>query len=261
MANEFIWHDPVEAQQAMSYAANAAKADLVKQENLYRMAELGLRRQQAQETAQLNQLITASQLQQRNIENDFRNRELMQRGELERERNQNYLKGLQIQFPEGRTDSRLAVEASKQQFELEQQKKDEARDAVLSQEWQILDKEIRGLQDELSKPKPSTGFLGLSRGDYNARLEQDKKTQLDLSSKVQRQKIIEAILAERGKVPTTLRGTSPLTTSQLQTAPTTQFQLSMPEARLSPFEMQVRGLTPGSLIEQDGQRYRVVPSF
>jgi len=84
MANEFIWHLPTEAQQAMSYAANAAKADLAKQENMLRMAELGMRRQQAQQTAELNRLITQSQIGQQEISNRLREREINQRGELAR---------------------------------------------------------------------------------------------------------------------------------------------------------------------------------
>lgn len=82
MANEFIWHDPVEAQQAMSYAANMAKADLLKQENLYRMAELGVRRQQAEQTNQLNRLLTENQLRQQNLDNQFRDKQLAQQLEI-----------------------------------------------------------------------------------------------------------------------------------------------------------------------------------
>lgn len=200
----FIFHDPVEARQMENFANNAARADLAKQENLYRMAELGLRKQQQQETAELNRLITASQLQQQGLANQFRQQELTQRGELERARNENYLAGLRIQFPQGREDPRLAIQKSKEEFELEQQKKENVRDNALSTEWQTLDSEIKNLQAELDKPLPSTGFLGLSRGDYNLRRKQNEKTQADIGIKRQRQQLIEAILAERGKVPSRL---------------------------------------------------------
>lgn len=160
----FIFHGDVEARQMENYANNAAKADLAKQENLFRMAELGLRRQQAQETAQLNQLITQSQLQQRQIENQFRERELSQRGELERERNQNYLKGLQIQFPEGR----LTPEGQRQAYDAQLRAQEEQQEAGLAQQLETaladLDKRIGSASTLEKAPKRLEGQT-VSLGD------------------------------------------------------------------------------------------------
>lgn len=65
-----------------TYATNANRAELARQENVYRMAELGLRKQQAEQTNQLNQLLTANQLQQRDLDNRFRDRQLAQQLEI-----------------------------------------------------------------------------------------------------------------------------------------------------------------------------------
>lgn len=168
MAEPFIWHDPVEAQQAMSYAANVAKADLAKQENLFRMAELGLRRQQQQETAELNRLITASQLQQRQIENQFRERQLTQQAELERDRNKTTLDAYKIQFSPDRVDPRVAYDIQLRQQE-EQQEAGLARqlEATLAD----LDKKIATATPLEKAPKDleSRGSLGtiLTRAAMN----------------------------------------------------------------------------------------------
>jgi len=147
MANEFIWHLPTEAQQAMSYAANAAKADLAKQENMLRMAELGMRRQQAQQTAELNRLITQSQIGQQEISNRLKERELTQQGELARERNANYLAGLRIQFPEGRQ----TAEQLKQTYDEQLRKQQEAEIAKETNDAQQSLNALNQLEDELKK--------------------------------------------------------------------------------------------------------------
>lgn len=150
MAEPFIWHDPVEAQQAMSYAANVAKADLAKQENLFRMAELGLRRQQQQETAELNRLITASQLQQRQIENQFRERQLTQQAELERDRNKTTLDAYKIQFSPDRVDPRVA-------YDIQLRQQEEQQEAGLARQLETtladLDKKIATTSELEKAPK------------------------------------------------------------------------------------------------------------
>lgn len=77
-----LWTDPVVAHQMETYATNAARADLAKQENMYRIAELGLRKQQAEQTNQLNRLLTANQLQQQDLDNRYRDRALSQQLEI-----------------------------------------------------------------------------------------------------------------------------------------------------------------------------------
>lgn len=272
----FIFSDSVPASQMIEHARAVNEgmriAELGKArqaEGMFRIAQLQQQQKSQQEKNELDRMIAQSQIAQSQLGNSLREKELTQRGAIAREGFQANIDVAKIQA--GRLDPREAINAERQRYDAELEQKEEAQDQVLIREWQVLGDEAASEQAKLDVEKPGRGFLTLSRGDYNKRLEEDKRTTSRLADIKRRQQGIEAILSQRGKVPTPRRAISsalaPSAVPSFEGLPATQSippsaaSLSQPEARLSPFAMQVQGLSPGDSITQGGQSFRATPAF
>lgn len=161
----FIFQDAIPAQQMMAHAQaiNEGRriAELGKarqQEGMYRMADLELRRRQQQEQSELQRMIAQSQISQSEIANSFKERELTQRGQLEGDRNKNYLEGLKIQYPAGRLNPQEAAMKLKLDYDRELSKIENDREEKLAQSLakslDTIDQQI-GSETEIYKSAPS----------------------------------------------------------------------------------------------------------
>lgn len=272
---DFIFQDAVPAQQMIEHERAFNEGLRIQElgkarqaEALFRTAQLRQQAQQQQETNQLNQLIAQSRIAQDQIGNSFRERELAQQERLAGERNKNYLEGLRIQYPHGSLSGTEAAAKAKIDYDRELSLKEEAADKALMTEWQSLQNDIDTLTESKKNVPTHFSLFHPIAGAPDA--EAVKKLDEEINRRRARQASIEQILAPKGKVPSMSRvparglaaiGAVPPVESPAIAAPQISPLAPLEEAQLSPFDMRLRGVNPGDVIEQGGQRYRVSGSL
>lgn len=223
----FIFQDAIPAQQMMAHAQAVNEGQRIQElgkarqaEGMFRMAQLQQQQKAQKEKTDLDRMIAESQMAQARIGNDFKNKELEQRGAISREGMKADIDVAKIQA--GRIDPREAINQERQRYDAEMAQKEEAQDQVLIQEWQMLRSEANAEQSKLDATMPGDGFWGFGRGPYDARVKEDKGTTSRLQDIKSRMTNISNILAQRGKVPTVNRAAP---TAMATDAPPAAYQL------------------------------------
>lgn len=278
----FIFQDAIPAQQMMAHAQAVNEGMRIQElgkarqaEGMFRMAQMQQQQKAQREKNELDRMLAMSQIEQNRIANEFREKELMQRGTLEAERNKNYAERSKLEFSPDRIFPQEALLERKIELEEEDRKRQEAEELKRITENERAIEDLNRKEVELRKMQSS--------GAKNLNLP---VLQRNIGDVVVRR---NAILNSMSKVgydwdPTARRFTGvnrPTTTeyrpsrdgvgvsrdvlpdipsaSDLTVRPTLLGDVGT--ASLTPFEMQVRGLQPGSTVQQGGGTFAVSPSF
>lgn len=203
----FIFQDAIPAQQMMAHAQAVNEGQRIQElgkarqaEGMFRMAQLQQQQKAQKDKTDLDRMIAESQIQQAKIGNEFKNKELAQRGSLTEKGYDTDIKVAEIRAKA--VDPRLAINEERQKYDAQLAQKEEAQDQVLIREWQMLRAEAAAEQSKLDATMPGDGFLGFGKGPYNARVKENEQATKRLSDITQRMTNISNILAQRGKVPT-----------------------------------------------------------
>lgn len=258
----FIWHDQTEAAQQMAHsqAINEGRriAELGKArqaEGMFRMADLELRRKQQTESNQLQSMIAKSQLAQADIANSFRDRQLLQQGELQREHNKNYLERSKLEFSPDRFSPQQAVLERKLQVEEEDRKRAEAGELNLVTEAEKAISSLNQLEASINQIRTS-GAKDINTPVINAKLGQ--LTQ-------QKKAIIEGMFKKgydydylNKKFIGVARSPAPAAAPAAQAVPQSAlFGSPGGMIDLSDWQKATMGIQPGQSIVQDGVTYQV----
>lgn len=204
----FIFQDAIPAQQMMAHAQAVNEGQRIQElgkarqaEGMFRMAQLQQQQKAQKEKTDLDRMIAESQMAQARIGNDFKNKELEQRGTLTEKGYDTSIKVAEIRAKE--VDPRLAINDERQKYDAQLAQKEEAQDQVLIREWQMLDKELSDLTSRKAAPLPNRSWYEwYDRGQDRGTKEQELKTiDPEIAKKVKRQTLIENILAQHSKVP------------------------------------------------------------
>lgn len=299
---DFIFQDAIPAQQMMAHAQaiNEGKriAELGKarqQEGMYRMADLELRRRQQQESNELQRMIANSQISQAEIANTFRKSENEQRAALTREGHENTLKGLKIQYPEGRVNPQEAAMKLKLDYDRELGRVENEKEDRLAQS---LETSLKSLDNQIDSetsihqkaPEKLEGWydrmgvsdylgskgMGTSRAELDSFAKETKQYrsgQVPTSAKLvelsNAKKSILDQLQQLGWVydPSTKKIVRPAIGAsgmqrQQQAPPTAPGAASLfgnpgGMIELSPWQKATLGIQPGEPIVQNGVTYQV----
>lgn len=307
----FIFQDAVPAAQMQAHAQAVNEgmriAELGKArqaEGLFRMAQMQQQQKAQQEKNELDKMIAMSQIEQNRIGNEFKNRELTQRGDLTREGYRSQESISKQMYPEGRLAP--GVQAAELRIEeqrrlQEEQDKDDLKFAEEAEgRLSAIDKEMEDTNRLLKAPKKLEGWYdekgvrkyfsqtyGRDPNDSELSVFTDRVKQARVGNRIQeltagKQQIIQGIQSRgldydplsRRIIGLRLRSSAtplspatqpsgvagPLPVSALS-QPQSQMSLGMSEAQMTPFAMQVQGLSPGQTVQQGGQSFRAAPSF
>lgn len=282
----FIFQDAIPAQQMMAHAQAVNEGMRIQElgkarqaEGMLRMAQMRQQQKASQEKNELDRMLAMSQIHQNKIAQDFREKELEQRGKLEAERNKNYAERSKLEFSPDRIFPQEAILERKIELEEEDRKRAEAAEIGLVTEAE------RALMD-LDRKSEALGQM--ESNDPNARyinppVIQSRKNAINL----QRKEILDGMKKKGYDYDPTSRkfigvNRGPVPASQLEnpvnrpgvndigvgleSGPATPsigggLDLMTGKAAMTPFDMQVRGLQPGSQVQQGGATFSVTPQF
>lgn len=282
----FIFQDAIPAQQMMAHAQAVSEGQRIQElgkarqvEGMLRMAQMRQQQKASQEKNELDRMLAMSQIQQNKISQDFRERELAQRGTLEAERNKNYAERSKLEFSPDRMFPQEALLERKIELEEEDRKRAEAAELGLVTEAE------RALMD-LDRKSQALGSMETNDPDrkyINPPVIQSHRNSINL----QRKDILDGMKKKGYDYDPTSRkfigvNRGPVSASQLEnpvnrpgvndigvgleSSPATPsigggLDLMTGKATMTPFDMQVRGLQPGSQVQQGGATFGVTPQF
>lgn len=272
----FIFQDAVPAQQMMAHAQAVNEGMRISElgkarqaEGLFRIAQLQQQQKQQQEKNELDRMIAMSQIEQARIGNEFQNKKLSQEAALTRE---GYQRDRDIYGGTAGLNPSLRTEMAKQEYNdrlAKEAKEAEVREVTEAEralgDIDRLEQQYRSVQSSGSKNlnlpviQTKLGELLMRKKEI---LDGMKRKGYDWDFLNKRFLGVERPSYGRPLTDAMFSGTpAPPSVSSLQTQtpapPAGSLSLGMEQASLSPFDMQVRGLQPGQVVEQDGQRYRI----
>lgn len=282
----FIFQDAIPAQQMMAHAQAVNEGQRIQElgkarqaEGMFRMAQLQQQQKAQKEKTELDRMIAMSQIQQNKLSNEFREKELTQRGTLEAERNKNYAERSKLEFSPDRVFPQEALLERKIELEEEDRKRQEAAELGLVTEAERalmdLDRKSQALES-METNDPDRKYINppVIQSHRNAINLQHKEIRDGMKKKgydydPTSKKFIGVnrgpMSASQLENPVNRPGVNDIGVG-LESGPATPstgggLDLMTGKAAMTPFDMQVRGLQPGSQVQQGGATFSATPQF